>query len=185
MENNFNTLYNNTSKEFRLSDKNLFDVSIGKRVLSTEIQENKEKGVPVYSANVFDVFGYIDKELIKDFSQGSVLWGIDGDWMVNTIPANNPFYPTDHCGVLRVKTNELHYKYVAWTLNKIGTEMRFSRSFRASIDRIEGIKIPVPPLEIQEKLVSEIEILETKIIENEAIIKKSASEKQAVLKKYL
>lgn len=181
----FNALYNNANKQFRLSDKNLFDVSIGKRVLSTEIQENKEKGIPVYSANVFDIFGYINKKLIKDFSQNSVLWGIDGDWLVNAMPANTPFYPTDHCGVLRVKTNELHYKYVAWALNKVGTEMRFSRNFRASIDRIEGIYIPVPPLEMQSKLISEIEILETQITENQAIIKNSANKKQAVLQKYL
>ncbi|TAD98188.1 MAG: hypothetical protein EAZ97_11170, partial [Bacteroidetes bacterium] len=67
----------------------------------------------------------------------------------------------------------------------VGTEMRFSRNFRASIDRIEGIYIPVPPLEIQAKLIYEIEILETQIAENQEIIKKSAGEKQAVLQKYL
>ncbi len=142
-------------------------------------------GIPVYSANVFQPFGYINKELIKDFSQSSVLWGIDGDWMVNSIPANMPFYPTDHCGVLRIKNDELHYKYVAWALNKIGTEMRFSRNFRASIDRIEGIYIPVPPLSTQETLVSEIEKLELQITENQAVILGAKAQKEEVLKKYL
>ncbi|GAB4481178.1 MAG: N-6 DNA methylase [Thermoflexibacter sp.] len=54
-----------------------------------------------------------------------------------------------------------------------------------SQSKIQEIKIKLPPLEIQEKLVSEIEILEKQIAENEEIIKNSASQKQAVLKKYL
>jgi restriction endonuclease S subunit len=56
---------------------------------------------------------------------------------------------------------------------------------RTSWTDMQELKIPVPPLEIQEKLVSEIEILETQIITKELVIKKSADEKQAILKKYL
>ena len=47
--------------------------------------------VPVYSANVYEEFGRIDKENMKDYSRPSVIWGIDGDWMVNIIPAGVPF----------------------------------------------------------------------------------------------
>lgn len=83
---------------YKLSDKNIFDLSIGNRVVSDEIVENGS--IPIYSANVFEEFGRIDKQNITDFSVPSILWGIDGDWMVNIIPANKPFYPTDHCGVL-------------------------------------------------------------------------------------
>ena len=46
------------------------------------------------------------KKNMKDYSRPSVIWGIDGDWMVNIIPAGVPFYPTDHCGVLRIKTEK-------------------------------------------------------------------------------
>ena len=35
--------------------------------------------VPVYSANVYEEFGRIDKENMKDYSRPSVIWGIDGD----------------------------------------------------------------------------------------------------------
>lgn len=51
--------------------------------------------IPVYSANVNEPFGYIDKLLITDFSLPSVLWGIDGDWMTRYMPDNTAFYPTD------------------------------------------------------------------------------------------
>ncbi|WP_287816192.1 hypothetical protein [Bacteroides sp.] len=42
---------------------------------------SEEYDIPVYSANVKEAFGKIDKLLIKDFAKGSVLWGIDGDWI--------------------------------------------------------------------------------------------------------
>jgi hypothetical protein len=81
---------------------NHFELSTGKRVLKEDINNNGI-GVPVYSANVFEPFGSIDKELISDFSVSSVLWGIDGDWLVNYVSENEPFYPTDYCGVLEQK----------------------------------------------------------------------------------
>lgn len=82
-----------------LSDTEKFSVAIGKRVLDKELASNGT--IPVYSANVTSPFGFIDKLLITDFSVPSVLWGIDGDWMTSYLPSDMPFYPTDHCGVLR------------------------------------------------------------------------------------
>ncbi|MBN1637556.1 MAG: N-6 DNA methylase, partial [Ignavibacteriales bacterium] len=114
IENEFNSAFNQASKILRLSDSRIFDLSIGKRVLQKEIEQSE--GIPVYSANVFEPFGFIKKELLKDFSKSSVIWGIDGDWMVNYMPANKPFYPTDHCGVVRVKNDVVHPRYLAWVL---------------------------------------------------------------------
>ena len=56
--------------------------------------------------------------------------------MVNIIPANKPFYPTDHCGVLRIKTDDIIPKYMALALQVEGEFERFSRSNRASTQRI-------------------------------------------------
>lgn len=103
--------------------------------------------------------------LIEDFSIDSVLWGIDGDWMVNFYPKDNPFYPTDHCGVLRVLTDKVHPRYMARILESEGKKMKFSRSYRASIDRIEGISFNVPDYDIQRKAMEQIIELETKISE--------------------
>ncbi|MFY7787005.1 MAG: restriction endonuclease subunit S, partial [Thermoflexibacteraceae bacterium] len=50
---------------------------------------------------------------------------------------------------------------------------------------IENYKIPIPPLEIQSTLVSEIEKLELQIAENQKIIESVKAEKEAVLKRYL
>jgi len=179
----FNQLETKADKTVRLSDENIFQVSIGKRVLKNEFVENGK--IPVYSANVIEPFGNIDKLLIEDFSKPSVLWGIDGDWMVNHLPKDYPFYPTDHCGVLRVKDNYINEKYLAFILEKEGKAFEFSRTKRASIDRIQGIKIAVPPLSEQQKVVSEIEKIEAKIKALEIEIVEIPILKETILKKYL
>ena len=168
---------------YRLSDTDIFETSIGKRVLSREITE--EGKITVYSANVFEPFGYIDKLLITDFSVPSVLWGIDGDWMVKYHPKDKPFYPTDHCGVLRVKNGKVEERFLAYILDIAGKELEFSRNKRASIDRIQGIKIKVPSISEQKKIVSQIEKIEKKITELENKINTIPQKKEEILKKYL
>lgn len=143
---------------YRLDNKEKFLITIGKRVLSTEI--NQEKGIPVFSANVVEPFGYINKDLLYDFTVPSVLWGIDGDWMVNYIPQDFPFYPTDHCGVLRVLDKALSPYYVSLILYIVGKLHGFSRSYRASIDRIREVEIPIPPLSVQRSIVEDCKAIE-------------------------
>lgn len=70
---------------------------IGNRILQNELTE---KEIPVYSANVFEPVGNIDKNLLENFDREYIIWGIDGDWMVNILSKNYPFYLTDHCGVM-------------------------------------------------------------------------------------
>lgn len=177
-------LYESTTQKIRLSDSTLFYLSIGRRVLNSDLIANGK--IPVYSANVFQPFGYIDKMLISDFSKSSVLWGIDGDWMTNVIAENIPFYPTDHCGFIRIlKENIITEKYLAFALNEEGKILGFSRSKRASIDRVEGITIPLPEFKKQEKALSQIEKLEKQIDEAQKAIDASAELKNVVLKKYL
>ena len=158
---------------YRLSDKNSFDLSIGNRVLSDEIVE--KGSIPIYSANVFEEFGRIDKQNINDFSVPSILWGIDGDWMVNIMPADKPFYPTDHCGVLRIKTDDILPKYMALALQVEGEFERFSRSNRASTQRIANLIIQVPSVSEQQKIVDKIEAIDKRIADEQAIISEQSA----------
>jgi type I restriction-modification system DNA methylase subunit/restriction endonuclease S subunit len=175
--------YNQSNRVLKLSDRDIFEISIGRRIVETEL--TADGVIPVYSANVIEPFGKINKLLIEDFSQPSVLWGIDGDWMVNQILANQPFYPTDHCGVLRVKNGEVLPHYLMWALNKVGQEVRFSRSHRASIDRVSALSINIPPLSIQQEIVSQIDIYESEIAEAKQVLEGVANRKQAILDKWL
>ncbi|NMH88065.1 N-6 DNA methylase [Flavivirga algicola] len=184
IESSFKRASSIADKTFKLSSSSDFDAFIGRRVLKKEV-DTPGANIPIFSANVFEPFGLIDKLFIKDFSEPSVLWGIDGDWMVNYIPANYKFYPTDHCGVIRIKTKEVNPRYLTWALNEAGKEKRFSRSHRASTDRIKGISIKVPDIKTQTELEKEI-IKQEKIIEKaQKVIENIAERKQAVLDKYL
>lgn len=173
----------NAKDVYKLSNNDIFDISIGRRILSSEISESCE--IPVYSANVFEPFGKINKLLINDFSVPSVLWGIDGDWQVNVIAENQPFYPTDHCGVLRIKDNLFEPKYVAYVLKKEGEKEGFKRSYRASIDRIEAMSLRLPPLSEQRNIVKKINALEEKIATAKQILSEFQLRKQEILDKWL
>ena len=166
-----------------LSEKGKFSVSIGKRVLTSELVANAP--IPVYSANVREPFGYIDTLLIDDFSVDSVLWGIDGDWMVSHMPKEKPFYPTDHCGVLRVLTDQVNPRYMARILEEEGRKMGFSRSYRASIDRVESISFTVPDIDVQNKAMEEVLELEAKIKEAEESLKALSKKRTEIVQKYL
>ena len=152
-------------------------------MLNKELVESGN--VPIYSANVFEPFGYIDKLLITDFSSDSILWGIDGDWLVNFMPKEKQFYPTDHCGVLRCKTNEVNPKYLAHILRKEGEKFGFSRNNRASIDRIKGITFNVSDIAKQNEVVAKIEELETKISEAEKQLEALQGKTAEILNKHL
>ena len=119
--------------------------------------------IPVYSANVMEPFGNIDKLLITDFSVPSVLWGIDGDWMTSYMPEGKAFYPTNHCGVLRCKTHEVNPRYLTHILEVEGRKMGFSRSYRASIDRVQGITFSVPDIIVQNEAMIKVADLEKSI----------------------
>lgn len=167
----------------KLLDNQIFTISIGKRVLSNEM--NNAYSIPVYSANVKEHFGMIDKLLIADFSKGSVLWGIDGDWMVNYIPAGVKFYPTDHCGVLRVDETKMNTHFVMFMLDIAGQQAAFNRSNRASIDRIKSLSIPNVPLEVQNKVMAEVEEYEAIIAEAQKKMSQCAEQKKEILKRYI
>ena len=106
--------------------------------------------------------------------------------MTNIIAENTPFYPTDHCGVIRLlKENVITEKYLAYALEQEGKVFGFSRTKRASIDRISSITIPLPDFLHQQKIVAQIEELEKQIDEAQKIIDNSKFEKQKILEKYL
>ena len=167
----------------RLSNHDLFEISIGRRILNRELVANGE--IPVYSANVQEPFGMIDRLLISDFSKNSVLWGIDGDWMVNYIKKDTPFFPTDHCGVLRVDEDTLNPHFIMYMLEIAGRRAGFSRSYRASIDRIEGLTIPAVPLKEQNALMKKVEEIEGKIHEELAKMANLESKRRSIVESFI
>lgn len=130
-------------KEISLGDSALFELAIGSRVLKKDIQSDDAK-VPVYSSNVHKPFGFLDKSNLERFDNPYVLWGIDGNFNFNLIPAGKVFATTDHCGSIRIKTNEILPDYLLYSLKKASVEVSFNRSFRASIANMKTFKVLIP-----------------------------------------
>lgn len=123
---------------------------------------------------------------MDDFSIPSVLWGIDGDWLVNYIDKDILFAPTDHCGVIRVvNEKEVLPKYLTYPLLKAGEKEHFSRVNRASTERVRALTITVPDIDIQKNVVEEVCKYESVIAESESVIAEAFKRKQAILDKYL
>ncbi len=182
LDSEFLSSFNKTIKEYALSNP-IFKLSIGKRVLNNELLENGQ--IPVYSANVLEVFGFVNKEILQDYDNDSVLWDIDGDWMVGFIPKNKKFYPTDHCGVLRVDDTKINAKYISFILNEAGKKQGFSRKLRASIDRIKALRVKLPSLEFQDQIADITDKIEKKINEYKIELDRLEKEKEKILQKYL
>lgn len=179
----YESLLSNAKGTLKLSNESLVKLSIGNRVLNSEV--NPENEIPVYSANVFAPFGYINKLLLTEFDIPSVVWGIDGDWMVNVFSPGYKFYPTDHCGVLRISPEIANAKYIAYALEKAGKTEGFRRQYRASIDRVSAMSIPLPTIEEQNRIVAKIEAIESQIAELQKKIDAVPSLKKRILDKEL
>lgn len=181
--NQLDIISNRVGVRMSLADSDKFDITIGKRVLSKQLSPDAE--IPVYSANVKEPFGYINDLLITDFSIPSVLWGIDGDWMTSYMPEDKKFYPTDHCGVLRCKTDDLNPCYLEHLLEREGIKAGFSRSYRASIDRIKSLSFLIADRTEQDKIVNQVEDIESKLSQASSELLELKGTTSKILHRYL
>jgi len=130
------------SATLSLGDEQYFRLGIGERVLR---KEHAAHGVPVYSANALAPFGFIEESNLSDFSRPSLLWGIDGIFDWNLIPAGEVFATTDHCGRLQVANGRLDPEYVYCYLKSTRERYGFDRVFRASLKNMkEDVQVVVP-----------------------------------------
>lgn len=130
-------------KPICLSNKELFELSIGKRIVKRDIY-NIEGSIPIFSANVKEPVGFHYKSNIENFNNNFVLWGIDGDFEFNYIPKNTPFVSTDHCGTIRILSDEILPKYLMIQLEKVKHKYGFDRGLRASLKNMESVFIDLP-----------------------------------------
>ncbi|WP_167630984.1 restriction endonuclease subunit S [Mariprofundus ferrooxydans] len=113
-----------------LDDEDVFSLSIGNRITAPSL---KKKGIPVYSANVTKPFGNIEHSNLAFYDMPSLLWGIDGNFDWNFIPAGEQFATTDHCGRLQILNKNIDPVYVYWFLHSTRWKYGFDRVYRASL----------------------------------------------------
>lgn len=155
-------------KSIRLGDTDLFELSIGNRVVKKDLVDGAS--VPVYSANVYKPFGYVQESNFADYSVPTILWGIDGNFNINLVSKDIPFATTDHCGALRIKKNNIDSEYFLYAMRKQSKIVSFDRSFRASLANIRTFLVPVPILESgdfdlveQKRLAAQYRALDSKL----------------------
>ncbi|HVI25342.1 MAG TPA: restriction endonuclease subunit S [Xanthomonadaceae bacterium] len=123
------------SETISVGDGRYFTLSIGDRVLRSQ---HASAGIAAYSANVMQPFGLIKKSNLSDFKRPSLLWGIDGNFEWNYIPAGEEFATTDHCGRLQVIDDHIDPQYVYWYLRSTRGQYGFDRVYRASLQNIKA-----------------------------------------------
>jgi type I restriction-modification system DNA methylase subunit len=130
-------------KEVFLSDTEFFDLAIGKRIVKKQIIKFKGS-IPIFSANVNEPIGFHNVSNINDFSNNFVLWGIDGDFEYRAIPKNTPFISTDHCGTVRIKTDNILPEFLMIQLESVKHKYGFDRGLRASLKNMRFVSMLIP-----------------------------------------
>lgn len=130
------------------------------RVINKQYIYANKGDYPVYSSQTTNegILGYINT---YDFEGEYVTWTTDGAKAGTVFYRSGKFNCTNVCGILKATTKNITMKYLAFSLNqvaylyvdKVGNNKLMNND-------LEKIKIPVPPLDIQQKIVSEIEKIE-------------------------
>ena len=129
--------------EVSLGDKKLFSTKIGKRVLKKTVYQIEE-GIPLYSANVRNPFGYVQKANAGGLAKGGCLWSIDSDFDVREVTPEEVYYITDHCGELRILGDDIDPVFLARQVRRAGIVKGFARDYRSSLDNMRKLAIRLP-----------------------------------------
>lgn len=133
-------------KDVSLGDVTLFKLSIGDRVLRKNVLKSHVVGLdaPVYSANVFIPIGYKDASNLEPSVNPVILWGIDGNFGLRSLPKGEVFTTTDHCGMIEILTDQIDPDYLLSALFAKKQEEEFDRSFRASLSNMGRMTVTIP-----------------------------------------
>ena len=171
---------NTTAQEIKLKDA--LSLKAGKFIKASEIQDQFEDGLyPCYGGN--NLRGYVNS-----YNQEGdyCLVGRQGALCGNVTFAQGKFYATEHALVVTplipIYPKWLFYYLTELNLNQYATGVAQPG---LSVNNLDSILLNIPSLEEQEKIVQQIEILETQIAQAQKIIDDAPQQKQAILQKYL
>ncbi len=131
------------TRTVRLGDPALFTLSIGGRVLKKDIHTIKT-GIPLFSANVRKVFGFVHTANAGNLGKGGALWSIDSDFDCRGVSAGEAYSITDHCGQVEIVADGINPHYLARQIKQAGLDQGFNREYRPSLGVIEDLEIDLP-----------------------------------------
>lgn len=131
-------------KEIFLGDDKYFYIFIGNRVKKIEVF-NKKGEIPLYSANVIEPFGWLNKSNVDTFEYNHILWAIDNsNFHYNIKRKGEKFATTDHCGAIRILDERIIPEYIFYQLDIAKNIHGFDRTLRPSLENVRRLKIVVP-----------------------------------------
>jgi len=136
--------------------KNICELGRGRVISNKYIVEHLGK-YPVYSSQTQNkgIFGYINT---YDFDGEYVTWTTDGANAGTVFYREGKFNCTNVCGTLKAKSRKINMKYIASILHYVAYKYVIQLGNPKLMNNVMAkIKIPLPPLEIQEQIVTELE----------------------------
>jgi type I restriction enzyme M protein len=131
-------------------------------------KENRTgKGNPVYGSN--GVVGFHNEYLVEG---PCIIVGRKGSAGAVTYSSRNAF-PIDTTFFVKLKNDSVNLKYVFYTLKKLPLDTLNIQSGVPGLNRNDAydLKVPLPPMEVQEKIVGELDRYQTQIETKEREIK--------------
>ncbi len=132
--------------------KDICEISRGKAITKKYIKDNPGQ-YPVYSSTTANN-GEIGRIKDYDLDGEYVTWTTDGIYAGTVFYRNEKFNASQHCGVLKLKNNEISAKFLTYAL---GMEApKFVNNAcpipNLNLSRTEEIELDFPPLQIQQKI---------------------------------
>jgi type I restriction enzyme S subunit len=134
--------------------REVFKISRG-RVMSKEYLRDNAGKYPVYSSQTANN-GQIGKIKTYDYDGEYLTWTTDGANAGTIFYRNEKFSITNVCGLLKVKRNDLTAKFAYYVLGIIMPRYVSSGMGNPKLmsNVVEKIQIPIPPLPIQQEIVT-------------------------------
>ena len=143
------------------------------RVINKQDIENNQGDYPVYSSQTSNngVFGKIDT---FDFEGEYVTWTTDGIYAGTCSYRNGKFNCTNVCGTLKATEHTINMKFLPYVLNQV-TDNYVTKVANPKLmnNTMAEIKIPLPPLNIQEEIVKACQKVDDEVEEANRVIKEN------------
>ena len=142
-----------------------------------------EYTVPIYSNGIAEksLYGYTNIKKVEEDALSISARGTIGFTAIRKAP----FYPIVRLIIAIPNKTIISLKYL-WLVSKSLTMPQAGKTIpQLTVPMVKKIKLPVPSLQEQQKVVAEIEKLEQQIEKAQSAITQSEQQKQAILDKYL
>jgi len=139
---------------------------------------------PIYSSSVAQqgMFGRYGRYM---FNEELITWSVDGGGNFFYRPRHK-FSVTNVCGYLRVLSDKIDVRFLAYFLQALHLNMHFDYTLKAHPSVIRGAyTIDLPPISVQRSISASLEDVDTFIATSERLIAKKQAIKQGAMQQLL